>query len=392
MLHNAIKPIKTVASVTDSSINFHVDSDLCIQVTGTLGPVNYLVASCTLSTASAVWRKLLYGEDAKQRPADGDWLIQFADDDPQALETLLRIVHFDFAKVPLEPTLDELYEITKLTAKYQATHIAYPWSSKWLALFDALDIEGECVAKAHKALWVVWELGHIELFKKVADIILVNTMIDGDGNLVNKAGKLIETDNVLPRDLLGWLLLSGCHFGNAANAITDSFARIRAKTVDQILSHIKNAIDHVSHIKRQDDRKYCQRDQDSDACENMLLGCAMRGLISQGMYPIPSAGEYKGSINDLKVIIDEIKFTDYRGSDYAPHKSHKGCTLHLKEEYAEATAEGVLEHAYTDKHEKHVLRQARISGLNRCDPVGSPLSPVASKFQQEDVADDSTLR
>ncbi len=71
-------------------------------------PLHFQVCSAALRRASPVWKAMLSGpwaEAAAAQDAD-DWTIDLPEDNPEALETLLSILHGSFDSVPKVISLD----------------------------------------------------------------------------------------------------------------------------------------------------------------------------------------------------------------------------------------------------------------------------------------------
>lgn len=121
-------PRKVTSTVTGNHpYYFDPRGDLILEV----GPNNasYLVCSRSISRASPVFDKMLFGGFAESKPeADGEWRIQLPEDDPAAMRLLLNIIHGRFADVIAPATEKLLFDVTVLTDKYSLTHILRPWA------------------------------------------------------------------------------------------------------------------------------------------------------------------------------------------------------------------------------------------------------------------------
>ncbi|OLN86259.1 hypothetical protein CCHL11_04127 [Colletotrichum chlorophyti] len=193
----------------ESPVVFDPDGDLYLEVgeeaDGT--PQTYLVCSKALSRASVVFRKMLYGGFAESRPTGGQkaWLVRLPEDDQKPFELMLSIIHLCFDKVPERLELKPLFCFLVLADRYDATAIARPWAKKWL----------EAVKSAKSdpiLLGVAYELGDTETFTMMANKILEDCFIDGDGDVVfgstsdsNSAHpyKLRDLPCLAPPDLTG---------------------------------------------------------------------------------------------------------------------------------------------------------------------------------------------
>ncbi|KAK8112947.1 Nuclear pore protein-like protein [Apiospora sp. TS-2023a] len=135
----------------------------------------FQVCSRTLARSSPVWKKMLFGGFAESKPKEGDWIVSLPDDSPEAMSTLLGIIHAKFEGVPLLNhliTSHDLFNLTVLTDKYDLTHILRPWARTWL---DCVWDTGSTTFKNHlELLWIAWELGDQERFTLTASSLAQN--------------------------------------------------------------------------------------------------------------------------------------------------------------------------------------------------------------------------
>lgn len=176
----------------------------------------FVVCSKTLARASPVFKKMLYGGFAEsKKPTEGGdiWTVQLPDDDHDALELLLDIMHANFDKLPRNPlALDDLYHITVLTDKYDMRHLLRPWISQWEEEARGYNIwtpeqeTRDCILE--KRLWIAWELGLQgrlrDLVRRLARFSSLNTQ----GKLISKGEDgqdvLRFRDTLTPPGLEGW--------------------------------------------------------------------------------------------------------------------------------------------------------------------------------------------
>ncbi|KAH0432144.1 nuclear pore protein-like protein [Colletotrichum camelliae] len=97
---------------------------LCVGPTETL----YQVCPDSLARASPVFKKMLFGGFAESRPAAGDWAVDLPEDDSEAMEIFLGMVHSRFEMVPKTLPVAKLYALLTLTNKYDATALIQPWA------------------------------------------------------------------------------------------------------------------------------------------------------------------------------------------------------------------------------------------------------------------------
>ncbi|KAM7185917.1 hypothetical protein V8F33_012106 [Rhypophila sp. PSN 637] len=109
------------------------EGDLTLRVGQGNSARDYLVCSRTLARASPFFRTLLYGPFLEKRPTDGrPWQVALPEDDPDAAETILQVVHAPFDKPSNEgrssdATVDRLYAILVFVDKYGMRKVLRPW-------------------------------------------------------------------------------------------------------------------------------------------------------------------------------------------------------------------------------------------------------------------------
>ncbi|KAK7993724.1 glycoprotein X [Apiospora arundinis] len=128
-----------------------------------------------MARASPVWKKLLFGGFAESKPKEGEWKVTLPEDSPQAMFTLLGIVHAKFDAIPrpnYSITLKELYDITILTDKYDLTHVLKPWASMWLqSVWSPMCIDPY---SNMEQLWITWNMGDMARFSSAATLLALN--------------------------------------------------------------------------------------------------------------------------------------------------------------------------------------------------------------------------
>ncbi|KAK8078713.1 hypothetical protein PG994_002520 [Apiospora phragmitis] len=293
----------------DALVVFHDASDITLSVNGSSGVTEYKVCSMNLATASDVLRAVIFGKDGQKSVADGNVTLDIGEVDPNALNILLRIAHFDFAKVPRELSLDDLCAVTALTSKYNCTGLVMPWAPNWLGPLADLQNDESCVVFNHKAANIAWELGNAKLLRQMVKNMTASAKLDSDGDLVHATGTKLK-DLVLPAGIL------------------EEITTIRSETLAKILSSIQEAFDNVTgHTGAV---KYCKTGIDSDKCETMMLGSSVSQLLMAGLFPIPQAAD--------------------------------GCNLRFKES-AQAAIKGMTD-PLKEAHVEHLKKQSAVSGVD----------------------------
>ncbi|KAK8030240.1 hypothetical protein PG993_011531 [Apiospora rasikravindrae] len=330
----------------DTVIVFHNAADMTLNVKGSFGAIEYKVSGMNLATASDVLRAIIFGKDGEKKPTtDVNVDLDIGEVDLTALKTLLHIAHFDFAKVPRELSLEDLNAVASLTSKYQCTGLVMPWASEWLRPFARLHKDESAAAVNHKAAFVAWEFGDAKLLRNMIKSLTMSTKVDADGDLVNATGTKLK-DLVLPAGIL------------------DEITAIRTETIEKILTAIEDALENVSdNVNGQTSEvKFCKTGVDADKCEVMMFGSAVTQLLSAGLFPVPNAAQYKGSIANLVSGIEGIVLQHWEGKNYAPHASHTGCNLRFKEN-TKAAVKGMAD-PLKEAHIEHLKKQSAASGVN----------------------------
>lgn len=182
-------------------VSFHVHSDATFQVLVADVLIKFKVSAQLVATASPVLRTILYGQDVIVPTPNGNWVVDI-EAEPKALETLFRIVHYQFQKVPSLLSLDELYELTLLTARFKCVHLIYPWARKWATQFSTYACEDDHFDHCHKVVWIAWELGDEKLFRDMVHAMIISSKVNGEGDLVNASDSPLK-DMILPPGILG---------------------------------------------------------------------------------------------------------------------------------------------------------------------------------------------
>lgn len=130
-----------------------------------------------------------------------DELLDFREDDAEALLLLLRIAHLDFISVKKQLSVAELYNIAILCDKYDCVHLIKPWVDEW-SLWAARgarhQVGGELVSKR---LFIAWSFGRIVDFRTSASVLLMHSGTDKNGQLLDLDGEPIP--EVMPPGIIG---------------------------------------------------------------------------------------------------------------------------------------------------------------------------------------------
>lgn len=139
---------------------FHPDADVKVIIQTRNGnPVICMVCASALACASSIWRSMLFYDAARARARNDERDLKQEqiqkmelNSDPEAVSLLFCIVHYDFRRVPKEPTLDQLFELGKSACQYRCTHILYPWADQWTSRLSSFISQVDCYSQCHKAL------------------------------------------------------------------------------------------------------------------------------------------------------------------------------------------------------------------------------------------------
>lgn len=202
-------PLPESPKATDNNeeilVVLHDAADITIVVKSSVGVNKYKVSSMNLATASDVLRAVIFGKDG-QKKSGSDVTLDIGDVDPKALSTLLRIAHFDFAKVPRKLNLDDLCAVTALTSNFNCTSLIMPWASNWIKPLSRLHKDESSNTVNHKAAIIAWELGDAKLLRQMVKDLTMSAKVDEDGDLEHATGTKLK-DLVLPAGILGTYLL-----------------------------------------------------------------------------------------------------------------------------------------------------------------------------------------
>ncbi|KAI0872416.1 hypothetical protein GGS24DRAFT_467619 [Hypoxylon argillaceum] len=311
----ALTPIlETEPGPEDSTTAFHPDADLKVIIRAPNNdPTIYMVCASALTCASPVWRSMLYCDAANAREMKDETRYDQTQSmvlrgDSEAVALLFRIIHYDFRHVPKEPTLNQLFELSKSACQYRCTHILYPWAQQWVSQLATFFADVNCYSECHKALYVAWTFGETKLYRDMVDALIVSAKIDLNGKIVNVSGQPLE-DMLMPSDLL--------------KTITTT----RASTIAKILDAVKSPIHVLSTGTQGNSNAYCKVGKDSHECEIMMLGSAIPTLAKAGLFPVPEHEKFTDSIVNLKDKLEGVKTIPYIGREWMPHMSHENCEL-----------------------------------------------------------------
>lgn len=162
------------------------------------GPTRtYLVCSEILARVSSTFAHIFADSSRHSsrsqpvRPA-GSWnVFHISQDDALAFDYFARIAHGRFNDIPETLSIDQLYELTMLTHRYNATCILAPWIERWMATVSCPS--PEYGLSMYKLLAASYELGCKRTFETTTRRILMELPSTYSGQHIG----------YLPKDLIG---------------------------------------------------------------------------------------------------------------------------------------------------------------------------------------------
>ncbi|RYP88819.1 hypothetical protein DL769_000233 [Monosporascus sp. CRB-8-3] len=202
----------------------------------------FIVCSRSLSRASRVFKRMLYGGFRESRldlKSSEPWVVDLPEDDPKAAELLLCITHARFDSVPATLPLAELHDVLVFSEKYDMTKSIRPWAQAWIPPRSVLRESPDYGT----VIGVAWELGAEDVLAHVVKRLVVDCGVDADGQLVDANREPIEK-TAMP--LIPYRL-----FENVADKrlvlLNEIFRRLRT-IISNLQSLIPTTATHVNHL------------------------------------------------------------------------------------------------------------------------------------------------
>ena len=117
-----------LTSLSDLSIRVRDrnDSECCSKK-------NFHVSRAVMCLASPVWKAMLAPDrsfkEARPESSHGA-VVDFSDDDPEALHLLLNIAHLNFHELPESLKYEELLQVCVPCDKYDMIWLLRPWTAR----------------------------------------------------------------------------------------------------------------------------------------------------------------------------------------------------------------------------------------------------------------------
>ncbi|KAF2967406.1 hypothetical protein GQX73_g6149 [Xylaria multiplex] len=263
-------------------------------------PVIYIVCSRTLSRVSPVWKALLYGGFAESKSSSAlsasNWVVELPDDNPKAMATLLNIIHSRFESIPRTTDLidlEDLYELTVLTDKYDLTATLQPWAFAWV---ESIRIEYEKrvdipMLDLERLSWIARETGDVNLYKSVSRDLAHRCSTNANGDLQYEA-----RHEVIP--LFSFTLEPpGYH---------DELKSIRLSSIKNVLEIYEKAVVRLLEpVERLSPATICKLPLERWECEPAMLGTMIRSLAWSGYWPLPAATDVREDFNGARWTTDQ---------------------------------------------------------------------------------------
>lgn len=196
-------------------IKFDPEGDLRLIVGSGSDAQEMLVDSRALCRSTPVFRKMLAGTFAEAKPASGDWVVKLPEDNPNGFVILMDMVHHLYERTPNKPSLQELYDLTVLTDKYDMTRILRSKARLWF----------NCIAMARmahfktpfsmaKRLCICWEAGYKEQFSHLVKNVAKQVGVNEEGLLLLQQNTgVFDYSNIMGKSHRAWtnfVLTGGC--------------------------------------------------------------------------------------------------------------------------------------------------------------------------------------
>lgn len=345
----------------------------------------FVVCPRTLSRTSKVFKAMLYGNFVESKPSnkEQEWVVALPEDDPTSLATVLYIIHNKFSLVPDKMTREELYHITILTDKYDMTEVLRPWARAWIEPFDpvsrAVGQKGD-----EQLLWIAWELGHINLFKKTLGNIQETCTLDEDGKVLDRHGiRLEDNTHIQSLGVLGlWWPIHSLSDALLTHEDVDGKDGLNARRIDfikSLLSCVQSKVDYLardSSLSSPSSRFLPCGQVGSlgqatlwESCKTWFLGSIIRSLAKAGYYPLPLPGETRCSVlairTNLEVVCKGIRTDGFHSACCPSHELRSALAMVAMSEVA-----------LTDAQRQHLQQQALKTGLPVMENAPQP-TPVA---------------
>lgn len=214
----------TVADQAHKNSAADIDTDGNLKLVVGPDAVQLRVDATALRRASKVFKRMLFGPFMESHQT-ADWTVELPEDDPEALKVIFHAAHANFGSMPLDLSLDELYQITVMAEKYAMVGSLQPWASDWTSadkhpyLRNSED-KDETSYEDLQRLCIMYYFGTIQQFQEILVSLVLKSKTNEDGKLLfwctggmDEESSSPESDewgrsDVLPQSVLGKPLTS----------------------------------------------------------------------------------------------------------------------------------------------------------------------------------------
>ena len=203
------KPVLQDVQIHPAGELYIITSTKRFQVLSAALRLSSPVFSCMLSPTSPFYEGQLLASSTKDSPAS----VTLKEDDPEALEVILNIAHFNGHSVPMTLESKKLFQVASLCDKYDMAKALRGFSMLWTVKLTVDNIKGRCAIRWLAAAWatkneVLFEIVTAYLVKYVKyrpSIFLNKPHGEEKGTgaiLVFHDGANLDTDGI-PQKVLG---------------------------------------------------------------------------------------------------------------------------------------------------------------------------------------------
>ncbi|KAF8441178.1 hypothetical protein BGX38DRAFT_1204090 [Terfezia claveryi] len=259
-----------------ASLDFDLEGDILLTLPSTSGIARFRVNSNILCIASPVFRAMLGGKSQfreraalSARASTSEPLeLSLADDDPNALTVILRIIHLQYDWVPPSVNANQLYTIAVICDKYDMRQSLEVWLVKWIS---PLVQPSASPVSGGNWLFIAYAFGRKDLFSRLTKELILQCRSDDDGNL----------------------LMNG----------TPSISARRQQTLEAMIDCLHSIVQEYSAP----DTSKCKCTSKQDACDDLALGFLIRTFRRLKIYPEASQ-IVSQAIQEFKTLLDSVRF------------------------------------------------------------------------------------
>lgn len=309
------------------------DGDLLLHVGTKLASVVnhrvFKVCSAALRRASPVWKVMLFGPFTEAKPAEGDWVVELPEDDPETLKILLGLLHGVFAAIPPTLPLAVLCGVLVVADKYDLFHLLRPVVNAWVAVVKIPTLPPpaptsndssaasllDC-ADPFNRIHAAWSLGGDTFVAQDLTYFVFN--FSRKANSFALQNRLVQpASHCGPPDLMGtypecpFLHATCCHISLMVLTIASEIVtKLRLSLTQSLLDFYHEEV--ACRIPPKIGCAYTPYGSRAERplCDSVILGGMWQRLETYGESRLPkSAAEYSGSANDLMTVLRGI-FSD----------------------------------------------------------------------------------